>query len=79
MAIKLKQSGLSNRLANEIKFMSNGAKYVGMQNINILSRHHKRIADWMVDYRNKYASDRWINDSRGCGYGCLVSKKRFIY
>ena len=79
MAMKLKQSGLGNKLTNEIKFMSNSSKHEGMQNINILSRHHKRIVNWNNDYRNKYACDRWINDSRGCGYGCLVSKKRFTY
>ncbi len=79
MAMKLKQAGLGNKLSNEIKFMSNNSKHEGMQNINILSRHKQKIRDWDVDHRNKYACDRWINDSRGCGYGCLVSKKRFIY
>ena len=79
MSMKFKQARLGNKLANEIKFMSNNAKHVGMQNINILSRYHKRLADWENEYRNKYACDRWINDARGCGYGCLVSEKRFIY
>ena len=79
MAMKLKQSGLGNKLTNEIKFMSNSSKHEGVQNINILSRYKQKLRHWDSEYRNKYACDRWINDSRGCGYGCLVSKKRFIY
>ena len=79
--MKFRQYGYGNQLEIELKFERKTSKYDrnNNQNINILSRHHKRIIDWNVEYRNKYACDRWINDSRGCGYGCLVSKKRFTY
>ena len=78
---KFRKSGLSNRLENEIKFVRTNGRYndKNIQNVNILSRHKKRILHWNNEYRNKYACDRWIQDSRGCGYGCLVSKKRFRY
>ena len=81
MARKLRQAGYSNTMRTELKFERKTNKYDSdnMQHIHILSRHHKRIADWNDEYRNKYSCDRWINDARGCGYGCLVSKKRFTY
>lgn len=79
--MKLKQKGYSNKLQNELKFESKTSRYdrYNMQNINILSRHHKRIVNLNDVYRNKYSADRWINDARGCGFGCIVSKKRFTY
>ena len=75
------QKGYGNRLSNELRFCRTNGRYDerNVQNINILSRHHKRILDWKIGYRNKYASQRWINDTRGCGYGCIVAQKRFIY
>ena len=78
---KMYKSGLSNKLELEIKFLSRSGKYQSrcMQHIHILSKHHKRILEWDVEYRSKYACDRWINDSRGCGYGCRVAKRRFEY
>ena len=80
MAEKFKKS-LNNRLENEVKFLSRNGRYnrKNMQNVNILSRHRKRILHWHNEYRNKYSCDRWIQDSRNCGWGCLVSKKRFTY
>ena len=79
--IKFTQKGYTNKFENELKFESKTSKYDrrNMQNINVLSRHHKRLLNWGGEYRNKYACDRWINDARGCGFGCLVSKKRFTY
>lgn len=78
---KLTQKGYGNKLENELKFESKTSRYdrKNTANINILSRHHKRLVDWNGKYRNKYACDRWINDTRGCGFGCIVSKKRFTY
>ena len=78
---KLYQSGYGNRLDIELKFKSKNSIYddENIQNINILNKHHKRIIGWSIPYRNKYASDRWINDTRGCGWGCIVRKKRFSY
>lgn len=79
--LKFTQKGYGNKLKNLLKFESKTSKYDrnNLQNINILSKHHKRIVDWNDAYRNKYSCDRWINDARGCGFGCLVSKKRFTY
>ena len=76
---KFTQAGLGNKLDNEIRFMSKNNIDDAMQIVNILNQHHKRIVDWNNTYRNKYACTRWINDTRGCGYGCLVSEKRFTY
>lgn len=77
----MSQAGLSNRLDNEIRFVRRNGRYddKNMHNINILSRHHKRITGWKTNYRNKYSSPRWIHDGRGCGWGCIVEKKRFKY
>lgn len=78
---KLTQKGYGNKLTNLLKFESKTSKYDkrNVQNISILSRHHKRLVDWNGEYRNKYSASRWINDARGCGWGCIVSKKRFTY
>ncbi len=78
---KLYQRGLGNRLENSLKFMGSNCIYDddNMAIHRIRSKHHKALRDWNVGYRNKYASFKWINDTRGCGFGCIVAKKRFIY
>ena len=78
--LKMEQKQYNWALKTQIRFEAKSSKYLGgMQEINILSRHHKRIVDFEENYRNKYAVYRWINDSRGCGYACLVAKKRMVY
>ena len=79
MMFKFEKSGYSDRLENLLKFERKSSKYTGMQNIRILSRHHKMVLNWNNELRNKYRCNRWINDTRGCGYGCIVSEKRFTY
>lgn len=75
------QKGYSNKLSIELKFLgkSSSKDFKNMSNINIYSRYHKRITDWNICYRNKYAVNRWINDSRGCGMACKVAQRRFVY
>ena len=81
MAEKMSPNSFKVRFRIELKFMSNTNTHDwnNMTNVRLMSRHHKRIVDWKKGNRNKYASNRWINDSRGCGWGCIVAKKRFIY
>lgn len=78
---KMSPNSFKVRFRMELKFMSstNTHDWNNMSSVRIMSRHHKRIVDWNTGNRNKFASSRWINDSRGCGWGCIVAKKRFIY
>lgn len=69
----------NNRFENIIKFTRRNGRYNDKkQGTNILNRHKHRLIRGK-GHRNKYRCERWINDSRGCGWGCIVSKKRFTY
>ena len=77
MAEKLRQANSNKRGLNFFGYRCTSWGN-NRQNLNILNNYHRR-AVLNEEYRNKYNANRWIQDSRGCGWGNKTTSKRFKY